>query len=79
MQIAVLRKLLELQENMERQFSENRKIINGQSEKLNKEIEMIKKKKPEKFWKNKMNEIKKCLECYQQQHGSSKGRRNLWG
>lgn len=45
MQIAVLRKLLELQENMERQFSENRKIINGQSEKLNKEIEMIKKKR----------------------------------
>lgn len=77
MQIAVLRKLLELQENMERQFSENRKIINGQSEKLNKEIEMIKKKK--KFWKNKMSEIKKCLECYQQQHGSSKGRKNLQG
>lgn len=41
--MAVLRRLHEIQENMERQFSENRKITSGQNEDLNKEIGMTKK------------------------------------
>lgn len=40
--ILVLRKLCELQENTERQFSEMRKTIPEQNEKFNRKIEIIK-------------------------------------
>ena len=41
--IDVIRKLNELQENIERQFNEIRKTIHEQNEKFNKEVEIIKK------------------------------------
>lgn len=61
----MLRKLSELQEDTERQFSEFRKTIRKPNKNFNKEIEIIKKNQAEILeLKNTMNEMKNAVESF---------------
>ena len=60
--IALLQKLIELQENTEKQVSEIRKPVHNQNEKFNQEIEIKKRTKHIPELKDSMNEVKNAIE-----------------